>query len=131
MRGLGDFQRSQMKNNDPRVTEFFRCLRNAVDMLEQIVLRPSSPAAEQQPEPRAEEPKQIMAPEALKPERLAYRVNEAVKLLGLSRGTVYKIIQDEELPVIRLGRRILIPAVALQALLESSQKIEVIDPQAR
>jgi hypothetical protein len=37
MRGLGDFQRSQMKNHDPRVTEFFRCLRNAVDMLEQIV----------------------------------------------------------------------------------------------
>jgi excisionase family DNA binding protein len=121
MRGFGDFQRSQMKN-DPRVTEFFRCLRNAVDMLEQIVLRPSSPAAEQQPEPRAEEPKETMALEALKPERLAYRVNEAVKLLGLSRGTVYKIIQDEELPVITLGRRILIPAVALQALLETSQK---------
>jgi excisionase family DNA binding protein len=63
-----------------------------------------------------------MPPEALKPERLAYRVNEAVKLLGLSRGTVYKIILDEELPAIRLGRRILIPAVALQALLETSQK---------
>jgi hypothetical protein len=67
MRGLGDFQRSQMKNYDPRVIEFFRCLRNAVDMLEQIVLRPSSPAAEQLPEPRAEKPKQTMAPEALKP----------------------------------------------------------------
>jgi excisionase family DNA binding protein len=122
MRDLGDFQRSQMKNYDPRVTELFRCLRNVVDMLEQIVLRPSSPAAEQDREPKAKEPKQTTAPEALKPERLAYRVNEAVKLLGLSRGTVYKIIQDEELPVIRLGRRILIPAVALQALLESSQK---------
>jgi excisionase family DNA binding protein len=122
MRGLGDFQRSQMKNNDPQETEFFRCLRNAVDMLEQIVLRPSSPAAEQQPERSAEKPKQTVAPEALKPERLAYRVNEAVKLLGLSRGTVYKLIQDEELPVIRLGRRVLIPAVALQALLETSRK---------
>ena len=56
MRGLGDFQRSQMKNDDPRMTEFFRCLRNAVDMLEQIVLRSSSPAAEQQLESRAEKP---------------------------------------------------------------------------
>jgi hypothetical protein len=55
MRGLGDFQRSQMKNNDPHMTEFFRCLRTAVDMLEQIVLRASSPAAEQHPEPRGRE----------------------------------------------------------------------------
>jgi hypothetical protein len=30
--------------------------------------------------------------------------------------------EDEELPVIRFGRRILIPAVAPQALLETSQK---------
>jgi hypothetical protein len=37
MRGLRDFQRGQMKNNDPRVIEFFRFLRNAVDMLEQAM----------------------------------------------------------------------------------------------
>jgi excisionase family DNA binding protein len=54
--------------------------------------------------------------------RMVKNSSEAVKLLGLSRGIVYKIIQDEELPVIRLGRRILIPAVALQALLQTSQK---------
>jgi excisionase family DNA binding protein len=130
MRGLGDFQRGQMKNNDPCVTEFFRCLRHVIHMLEQIVLRPSSPAGEQQPEPRAEKLKQTMAPEALKPERLAHRVKEAVKLPALSRATVYKMIPDEELPVIRLGRRILIPAVALLALLETSQKSRSIDPQA-
>ena len=61
MRGLGDFQRSQMKQKDPRVTEFFSHLRKARDTLEQIVLRPSP--AEQHPEPRSEKPKQHIAHE--------------------------------------------------------------------
>jgi excisionase family DNA binding protein len=54
---------------------------------------------------------------------------ESQAALGPSRGTVYKIIQDEELPYIRLGRRVLIPTVALQALLETVAKVEATDAQ--
>ena len=107
MRGLGDFQRSQMKNTDPRVSEFFGHLRNAVDILEQIVMRASSSAAEEPAEPRSEKPKQPIVAELQKTERLAYGVKEASKLLGISRGTVYRLIQNEELSAIRLGRRTL------------------------
>jgi len=45
MRGFGDFQRSQMRDTDPRVHQLFGHLRQAVDILEQLVLRPwPSPA---------------------------------------------------------------------------------------
>lgn len=59
MRGFGDFQRNQMKDKDPRVSEFFGYLRNAVDMLEQIVLRSlSSTVAERPSESQPDKPQQ-------------------------------------------------------------------------
>jgi excisionase family DNA binding protein len=49
-------------------------------------------------------------------ERLVYSVAEAGALLGISRAFAYELVARGELPVIRLGRRRLIPKAALKAL---------------
>ena len=46
MRGLGDFQRAQMRDADLRISDLLGHLRHAIDVLEQIMLRPYRPAAE-------------------------------------------------------------------------------------
>jgi excisionase family DNA binding protein len=49
-------------------------------------------------------------------ERLVFTVAEAGELLGISRPFAYELVARGELPVIRLGRRRLVPKVALLAL---------------
>ena len=51
-------------------------------------------------------------------DRLVYTVAEAGALLGISRAFAYELVARGELPVIRLGRRRLVPKVALQALVD-------------
>ena len=51
-------------------------------------------------------------------DRLVYTVAEAGELLGISRAFAYELVARGELPVIRLGRRRLVPKVALLAVLE-------------
>jgi excisionase family DNA binding protein len=46
-------------------------------------------------------------------ERLVYTVAEAGELLGISRAFAYELVARGELPVICLGRRRLVPKVAL------------------
>jgi len=53
-------------------------------------------------------------------DRLVYTVAEAGKLLGISRAFAYELVARGELPVIRLGRRRLVPKVALLALIAQS-----------
>jgi excisionase family DNA binding protein len=49
-------------------------------------------------------------------ECLVYTVAEAGELLGISRAFAYELVARGELPVICLGRRRLVPKVALLAL---------------
>ena len=58
---------------------------------------------------------------AVSSQRLVYSVGEAAELLGISRAFAYELIARGELPVIRLGRRRLVPKVALLALAGSGQ----------
>jgi excisionase family DNA binding protein len=51
-------------------------------------------------------------------DRLVYTVAEAGPLLGISRAFAYELVARGELPVIRLGRRRLVPKVALLAILK-------------
>lgn len=51
------------------------------------------------------------------PERLAVSVNEAARLLGVSRDLVYDLVARGELPAIRLGRRLVVARRSLQNLL--------------
>lgn len=48
---------------------------------------------------------------------LVLSVEDAAYLLHISRGLAYELVAGGELPAIRLGRRILIPRVALEELL--------------
>jgi excisionase family DNA binding protein len=51
-------------------------------------------------------------------ELLALSVQEAGRLLGLSRGLMYEAVRTGQITHIRIGRRILIPRMALVKLLE-------------
>ena len=46
-------------------------------------------------------------------EKLVLTVEQTAEILGISRPTAYEAIQTGEIPHIRIGRRILIPRVAL------------------
>lgn len=50
-----------------------------------------------------------------------YSIDEAASELGLCRNTIYRLAASGELPTIRLGKRMLVPAPALHALLEGKQ----------
>ena len=50
-------------------------------------------------------------------ESLVYSVPEAGRLLGLSRATSYMLANQGVIPTIRLGRRLVVPRVALSKLL--------------
>jgi excisionase family DNA binding protein len=50
-------------------------------------------------------------------DRLVFSVAEAGELLGLSRAFAYELVARGELPVIRFGRRIVVPKAALLELL--------------
>jgi excisionase family DNA binding protein len=50
--------------------------------------------------------------------RLCITVPEAAELLGISRNFAYELVKRGELPSRRFGKRILIPRVALEKMLE-------------
>jgi excisionase family DNA binding protein len=52
------------------------------------------------------------------PRRLTLTVEEAGQLLGVSRSYAYELVRQGALPCMRLGRRIVIPVRALEALLD-------------
>ncbi|MCK4826697.1 helix-turn-helix domain-containing protein, partial [bacterium] len=53
-------------------------------------------------------------------ERIVYTCDEAALLLGISRPQIYLGIEREEIPHIRVGKRILIPRAALDKMLENA-----------
>ena len=71
MRGLGDFQRSQMKQKDPRVTEFFSHLRKARDTLEQLSCGPRPQSSTQSPGLRSRSSTLLTSRKNLKDSRTA------------------------------------------------------------
>ncbi len=50
--------------------------------------------------------------------RLCITVPEAAAMLGLSRNFAYELVKQKQLPVIKFGKRLLIPRVALEKMLE-------------
>lgn len=45
-------------------------------------------------------------------------VEEAADVLGISRGSAYQAVQMGEIPCIKIGKRILVPRVALEKMLD-------------
>ena len=53
-------------------------------------------------------------------DRLALSVEDAARLLGISRTLAYEAVARGELPSVRLGKRIVVPRRALDELLEAA-----------
>ena len=51
-------------------------------------------------------------------DRLTWTITEVAQLLGISRATAYEAAHRGELPVRLIGRRMLVPRIALLRLLE-------------
>jgi excisionase family DNA binding protein len=49
--------------------------------------------------------------------RLVWTVEEAGRLLGISRAHAYELVARGELPHLRLGRRVVVPKYAIEELL--------------
>ncbi len=50
-------------------------------------------------------------------DRLTVTVEEAGKLLGISRGLAYELVARGELPALRLGRRRVVPRAVIDAMI--------------
>ena len=47
-------------------------------------------------------------------EKMVMTVEEAGRLVGVSRPTAYKLVKAGQLPAMRLGRRLIVPKAALE-----------------
>lgn len=47
-------------------------------------------------------------------EKLVYTVNETAKLLNIGMNKAYELIQNQQIPNVRIGRKILIPKKSLE-----------------
>jgi excisionase family DNA binding protein len=50
-------------------------------------------------------------------DKLTFSVEEAAKLLGIGRNLCYDKVKTGEIPVLKIGRRLLVPKAALEKLL--------------
>ena len=55
------------------------------------------------------------------PDKPTFTVQEAARLLGISRGLAYQAVSEGTVPSIRIGRRILIPRARLCELLDEER----------
>lgn len=53
-------------------------------------------------------------------ERLTLSIDEAAAMLGISRAHAYELVRRGELPRLRLGRRVVIPAKALEEYVQGA-----------
>lgn len=50
-------------------------------------------------------------------DQMTLTVPEAARLLGISRNSAYEAVRRGELPVLRIGKRYLVPRIALERML--------------
>ncbi len=53
-------------------------------------------------------------------EKLTLTVDEAARCLGIGRNSAYEAIAKGEIPVIRVGKRLLVPKAALAKMLSGN-----------
>ncbi len=52
--------------------------------------------------------------------KLTITVPEAARMLGISRGLAYEMAREGTIPTLRFGRRMVIPLVAIERLLQET-----------
>lgn len=101
-----------MRNRDAQVRELFDHVRKAVDLLEDIMLRPLSQEVQQKRE--AGPPNTERSPLEL-PKKMAYSIKEITALCAVSRSLIYREISEGRLRIVKLGKRSLVLAADLEA----------------
>jgi excisionase family DNA binding protein len=48
------------------------------------------------------------------------KIEEAARLLGISRNTAYDAAKNGQLPTVKIGKRLLVPTAALDRLLQGA-----------
>jgi len=56
-------------------------------------------------------------------DRLCLSIPETARMLGISRGLAYELARSGQLPVLRLGKRLLVPRIALERMLSQPHTI--------
>lgn len=54
----------------------------------------------------------------MREERLTLTVEETARLLGIGRQLAYDRVKAGEIPVLKIGRRLLVPRIALEKMLQ-------------
>ena len=57
--------------------------------------------------------------------RLTLSVEETARLLGIGRNLCYERVKTGEIPVIKIGRRLLVPRSALEKLLANPKPVNL------
>ena len=52
-------------------------------------------------------------------ERLTWTVEEAARKLGIGKNQAYEAVKRGEIPVVKIGKRLLVPAAAFARLLDA------------
>jgi excisionase family DNA binding protein len=60
----------------------------------------------------------------LKSDRMTLTITEAAKALGIGRNAGYEAARRGEIPTIRIGKRLLVPRVALERMLQGTAYAE-------
>lgn len=55
--------------------------------------------------------------------RATVNVEAAARILGISRGLAYEMVHQRKIPVLRFGRRMLVPKKALDRLLQKPETL--------
>jgi excisionase family DNA binding protein len=58
-------------------------------------------------------------------ERVTFTVEETARLLGIGRQLAYDRVKTGEIPVIKIGRRLLVPRSALEKLLADPKPLNL------
>jgi excisionase family DNA binding protein len=126
MRGLGDFQRRQMKRGDPRVHELFSHLRQIIDLLEDIVIhrhqQPEVPLQPSSPTPKHQVTTAVPLPQAATAQTstpILVSIKEASRLIGIGNTRIYELINVGALETMRIGRRRMIRYSSIQNFVDS------------
>ena len=54
-------------------------------------------------------------------QRATITVEEAARILGISRGSAYEAVRRGDIPTIRIGKRLIVPVAALERMLSVGQ----------
>jgi len=101
-----------MGKPDSRVGELLGHLRQALNILEELVSRPS---AREMPAPKdTVKPREEARPAAAVGDKLAYSIKEVCKLADVGRSTLYMQIGEGRLRIVKRGNRTLVLAADLR-----------------